>query len=50
MGEKVLWNYLSDIDSVFGLDYQKVGGTTSFTFNEWFKDNECYPDLIIQNL
>jgi len=49
MGEKVLWNYLTDIDSVFGLDYQKVGGTTSFSFNKWFKDNKSYPDLIIQN-
>ena len=49
MGEKVLWECLAELDSVYALDNTETGGQSSWFFNKWWKDRGSYPDLIIQN-
>jgi hypothetical protein len=49
MGEKVFWEYLTELDSVTAIDNSVIGGKSSWFFNKWFQDNGLCPDLIIQN-
>ncbi len=50
MGEKVLWNFLLELDNTIGLDFKKVGGHKSFSFVDYISKNNVKPSVILQNV